>query len=133
MSDNSFSAGGHEDLPRTVRQQKEARAREILNAPRQSYTRASGRVAPTMSNPLDDEFQGAAQSPPGQDPPAMVTQLQLPFFHLMGFFLKAVFAGIPALIIAVTLMMGIFWAVGQIVEHYAPWLVKMRIVISFPG
>ena len=74
-----------------------------------------------------------SRSPPGEDPPAMVTRLQLPFFHLMGFMLKAVLAGVPALVLAVVLLMGIFWVAGQTVEHYVPWLVKMRIIVTFPN
>jgi hypothetical protein len=57
-----------------------------------------------------------------------ITALRIPFFHLMGFFIKAVFAAIPALII----LMGLLWTMGQIAQTYFPWLVKMRILIQFP-
>jgi len=136
MSDNLFSSGGEEDLPRTVRQQKEAvrardqLARDMLGGPRQAYTRNPAYADSGLAN---EDFQTMSQTPPGEDPPATVTRLQLPFFHLAGFFLKAVVAAIPALIVAVAILMAVFWMTGQVVEHYLPWLVKMRIVVSFPG
>ena len=133
MAENSYTAGGDDDMPRTVRQLKEARARELMKAPRPAVTRAAPRMASLANNPLDDEYARLAQSPPGEDPAAMVTRLQVPFFHLMGFLLKAVLAGVPALVLAVLLMMGIFWGAGQAVEHYVPWLVKMRIIVTFPN
>ena len=133
MTDTSYRSGGEEDLPRTVRQQKEARARdqaarEILNPPRPSASRA----ASSIGNHLASDHRGSefplAQSPPGEYPPATVTRLQLPFLHLVGFFLKAVLAAIPALI----LLMLILWGVGQIAKHFLPWLVQMKIDITFP-
>lgn len=135
MTDTSYHSGGNEDLPRTVRQQKEARkrdqaAREILNPPRSSAS--SPRAASSMANQLAGEYRGSefavAQSPPGEYPRATVSRLQLPFLHMVGFFLKAVVAAIPALI----LLMLILWGVGQIAKHFLPWLVQMKIDITFP-
>jgi hypothetical protein len=134
MTDTSYHSGGNEDLPRTVRQQKEARARdqaarEILNPPRSS---ASPRAASSMGSPLASDYRGSefpvAQSPPGEYPRATVSRLQLPFLHMVGFFLKAVIAAIPALI----LLMLILWGAGQIAKHFLPWLVQMKIDITFP-
>ena len=78
---------------------------------------------------MTSDYASSSQSPPGEDPPATVTRLQLPFFHMMGFFIKAVLAAIPALI----LLMLILWACGQIAQTYLPWLVKMKVLVTFPG
>jgi hypothetical protein len=62
-------------------------------------------------------------------PGVAVSALKIPFFRLMAFFIKAVFAAIPALLI----LIGILWGLGAVAQHYVPWLVKMRILIQFPG
>jgi hypothetical protein len=43
--------------------------------------------------------------------------------------LKAVVAAIPALI----LLTAILWAGGQLLEKFYPDIIKMKILISFPG
>ncbi len=143
MSDTSYHSGGDEDLPRTVRQQKEARARdqmarEILNAPKPprgatfSQAAAQRPGAGGFGNQMESEFRSGdypvSQSPPGDYPPATVMSLQLPFLHMVGFFLKAVIAAIPALL----LLTAILWGGGQIAKHFLPWLVQMKIDITFP-
>jgi hypothetical protein len=146
MADTPYSADDGNDLPRTVRQQqKEARARDqvardILNAPKQPYARESQPIAraaaapPPSSSQLaadygrSQDYAPTARLAPGESPPATVTRMQLPFLHMMAFFLKAVLAAIPALL----LLMGILWALGQVAQTYVPWLVKMRILVTFP-
>ncbi len=153
MADPYPSEDGN-DLPRTVRQQqKEARARdqmarEILNAPKPAYAqqaqasqRAAQQVAAapppaagaTVSSLGTDfsrsqEYAQPARLPPGEFPPATVTRFQVPFFHLVGFFLKAVLAAIPAIL----LLGAILWGLGTLAQIYFPALVKMRILITFP-
>ena len=117
MSDNYFTSSD-DDLPRTVRLRKEEMAR--AEAARHHY--AGG---PTG---LDDDYPGF--KPPGGER-VTVDRLEIPFFHLMKFFIKAVFAAIPALLLAVPLLMGIFLLASKVVDHYLPWLVKMRIVINY--
>ena len=135
MTDTSYRSGGDDDLPRTVRQQKEARARdqaarEILNAPR--ATAARGPSSSTLGNHLASDFLGddfpAAQAPPGEYPAATVKRIELPFLHMVFFFLKVVIAAIPALI----LLTAILWGVGQIAKHFLPWLIQMKIDLTFP-
>jgi hypothetical protein len=145
MADTPYSAEDGNDLPRTVRQQqKEARARDqvardILNAPRQPYARepqpaarAAGMSAGSAQLAADvgrgQEYTQVQRLAPGESPPATVTRLELPFMHMVMFFLKAVLAAIPALL----LMMAILWGIGQVAQHYLPWLVKMRVLITFP-
>ena len=57
-----------------------------------------------------------------------VSRLDIPFLHLMRFFLKAVFAAVPALIV-----LGIMvWTAGHVLQLLFPQLVKMQILILFP-
>ena len=148
MSDTSYLSGGDDDMPRTVRQQKEARARdqaarEIINGPRsangsrsafvQASTQAAtarGATANSLGVDLDGDYRGGdfPQSAPGEYPLTTVTRVRLPFLHMVGFFLKAVIAAIPALI----LLMLVLWGMGQFAKHFLPWLVQMKIDITFP-
>jgi hypothetical protein len=53
----------------------------------------------------------------------------VPFVRLMLFYIKAVFAAVPALII----LGGLLWLAGDVMRTLFPWLVKMQILIRFPG
>ena len=57
-----------------------------------------------------------------------VTRFKVPFFSLMGFFIKAVFAAVPAILILVSMLYGL----GIALQTYFPQLIKMKILISFP-
>ncbi len=61
--------------------------------------------------------------------PASVRRFDVPFLHLMTFFLKAVLAAIPALF----LLIAILWFAGSALQTFFPDLVKMKILISFPN
>jgi hypothetical protein len=61
--------------------------------------------------------------------PASVRRFDVPFLHLMTFFLKAVLAAIPALF----LLGVILWFAGAGLQAFFPNLVKMKILISFPN
>ena len=106
-----------DDLPRTLRREHEARRKRDAapGDPPRLVSRDGGYSGPVL--PMDDP------------PPATVTRIDVPFLRLMFFFLKAVVAAIPALI----LLTAILWAGGQLVERYYPELIKMRILITFPG
>jgi hypothetical protein len=128
-----------DDLPRTFRREKEARAREARE--RAAQERAA---APTLST-TPDSFGPAPASVAPQprtraDPdlapviadmpyPASVRRFDVPFMHLVTFFLKAVVAAIPALI----LLTAILWLFGSALQAFFPDLVKMKILISFPN
>jgi len=58
-----------------------------------------------------------------------VNRLDIPFFRLILFFIKAVFAAIPALI----LLGGLLWLVGDILMAYFPQLVKLQIIFKVPN
>jgi hypothetical protein len=147
MAEQPYSASESDDLPRTVRQQKEARARdqmarEILNAPRpqpasrQAQAAAAAPPSATVASPsLASDYDRAAdyappgRLPPGEAPAATVTGFEVPFLHMVGFFLKAALAAIPAIL----LLTALLWVLGQLAQTYLPWLIKMRILITFPG
>ena len=61
--------------------------------------------------------------------PASVRRFDVPFLHLVMFFLKAVLAAIPALI----LLTAILWVAGSALQSFLPDLVKMKVLISFPN
>ena len=58
-----------------------------------------------------------------------VTRLEIPFLHLMAFFLKAVIAAIPALI----LLLALLWLAGEALTATFPELVKMQVLIRMPN
>jgi hypothetical protein len=114
--------GDIDDLPRTLRREREARERE-----------ARERDAKARAATLTHDF-GASDAE--RDLPAFsaaaaatVVRFDVPFFHLMAFFLKAVLAAIPALI----LLGALLWLAGDILRNLFPWLVKMQILIRFPN
>lgn len=110
-----------DDLPRTFRREREARERHALERDTPAVLRkaaAAHRVAP---DPV------AANTLPGES--VTVTRFEVPFGHLAKFFVKAVFAALPALL----LLTVVLWGVGEVLQRYFPWLLKMRILIQFPG
>lgn len=143
MADLNFAPLGDEssdDLPRTFRREKEARAREARE--RAAQERAA---APSLST-IPEGYGPAVAAPAAAQPrvqadpdytpamaempyPAAIRRFDVPFFHLVGFFLKAVLAAIPALI----LLTVILWFAGSALQSLFPDLVKMKILISFPN
>ena len=123
------AANEMDDLPRTLRREKEARLREARERLGQSgqgagSLRADGPNEPSPTLTARDESHDT-DAAYGPAPAATVTALNVPFFHLMGFFIKAVFAAIPALI----LLLGVLWLFGQALEAFMPDLLKMKILI----
>lgn len=139
MAEPNYAPIGDEpadDLPRTFRREKEAREREARE--RAARERAA---APSLSMSPDDvtgpppkifteHAATAAASAAGDQPmPAIVRRLDIPFGHLVKFFLKAVIAAIPALF----LLIAILWGIGSVLEAFFPSLIKMKILIGFGG
>lgn len=133
----------NDDLPRTFRREKEARAREARERAAQERAAAPSLPSPTAPSPSTIGY-GAEPSGPSPrveaDPdyapqladvpyPATVQRFDVPFLHLVTFFLKAVIAAIPALI----LLTAILWTFGSALEALFPELIKMKILISFPS
>ena len=71
-----------------------------------------------------DERSGFAFAAPA----ATVTDFDVPFAKLVGFFLKAVLAGIPALFLLTTLL----WLLGQGLQTFFPQLLKLKVLIYLP-
>ncbi len=133
-ADYGFTPLGDEtsdDLPRTFRREKEARAREARE--RAAQERAA---APSLSTSPDPYTVAAPQimTPADVQPavitdttyPASVRRFDVPFLHLVSFFLKAVFAAIPAII----LLGVVLWLLGAIMQLAFPDLVKLKILIG---
>jgi hypothetical protein len=112
---------GADDLPRTLRREREARERA-----------AREREAKARSATLTHDF-GASDA--RREQPAIdagggtVSRFDVPFGHLMLFFIKAVFAAIPALIVLSVLL----WLGGNVLKAYYPELIHMQILVTFPN
>ncbi|MEO1720234.1 MAG: hypothetical protein AAFR23_08400 [Pseudomonadota bacterium] len=149
MAEPQFSTGSDEDLPRTLRRAKaeQAAARGASAGAQPSGSLPNARAAtgdvgaPSMTATVPDTL-GADRDPyrtahdTAYDPAAYgdedrvtVTRFDVPFFRLMGFFLKAVIAAIPALI----LLAAILWGGGQLLKALFPWLIEAEIVIRLPN
>ncbi len=102
-----------DDLPRTLRREREARERAGLTG---SGHQPSAYI-PEVSVPDGLVVSGTT-----------VTDVRIPFFRLMMFCFKLVFAAIPALILLIALL----WLAGHAMMTYAPWLVKLQILIRVP-
>ena len=123
-----------DDLPRTFRREKEARAREARE--RAAKERAAAPSLPDggrsdgLSGPQIYRSADVAPRLGDEMPfPASVRRFDVPFLRLVIFFVKAVLAAIPALI-----LLGIvLWFAGAALEAIFPSLIKMKILISFPN
>jgi len=116
-----------DDLPRTLRRARdEHEARErTANGPRfPSSLKAAMAAASGEATSVPDH---AVRTSP--DDGVTVTRFDVPFGSLVTFFMKAMFAALPALIV----LMVMLWTLGEILQRTFPWLLKMRILIQFPG
>jgi hypothetical protein len=123
MSDHHLTMtgdGGVDDLPRTLRREREARDREARQRGFQMSSSASimGEEHGVASGAV---FGGGLQ-------PAAVRQFDVRFVHLMLFCIKAVFAAIPALFILGVML----WFAGHALQTYFPKLVHTEIIIRVP-
>lgn len=143
---NSPYSDTSDDLPRTLRRERESReraaremqARAEASTPaapaRGGWERSQASVPATQPSiygtpePVNPGY-GEGYTPPGETSGAVtVRRLKVPFFSLMAFFIKAVFAAIPAILILVAML----WGLGVALQTYFPQLIKMKILISFP-
>jgi hypothetical protein len=159
MSEPNLSMTLDDDLPRTVRRERDAREREAREreardrdarerAQRDREMSTGPGMGPPMGSGMGPSIGPApaslaphqpmqAPSPMRMDhhddadlpaPPATVTAFDVPFLNLMMFFLKAVVAGIPALL----LLGAVMWGVGQALQTFFPALLKLKILIYVP-
>lgn len=147
MADTNYpltADDGLDDLPRTLRRERDAREREAreraqaedaarrpvdpIGEPARHMPRDGGGFGPDV-HPASVTVHPDYEADLGAPIPAEVTRLNIPFLHLVGFFLKAVLAAVPAII----LLGGLLWGIGHLLQTYFPWLVKMQIFIHFPS
>lgn len=134
--------GGPDDLPRTLRREREAREREAREREAADRAQNERETLPMGAAPAPQPTASAVQdrgmyAMPDQgyaavvEPtmPATVQRIDVPFLHLVTFFLKAVIAAIPALI----LLGVVLWLGGHLLKTFFPWLVKAQILIHFPN
>ncbi len=127
----AMADGGPDDLPRTFRRERDAQREQ-----REREQRERAAVDQAFAPPPEPGFvETAGLEPYGGQPfgtpyeSGVVTAIKVPFFRLMMFFIKAVLAAIPALILLGILL----WGAGQILTAYFPALLKMKILITFPN
>ena len=119
MTDTNFplsSAGDMDDLPRTLRRERD-----------RQKAAAAGAHASSLSAPASNYAASAAMT--DDVVPAAVKRFDVPFWRLMLFLIKAVLAAIPALI----LLGAILWFAGDMLQKFYPELIKMKISITFPN
>ena len=117
-----------DDLPRTLRRardERDAREREANGERVPPSLKVALSATPDTATPVAAEPVTRGTAGEG----VTVTRLNVPFANLVTFFLKAVFAALPALIV----LMVVLWTIGEVLQRYFPWLLKMRILIQFPG
>lgn len=108
-----------DDLPRTLRREREAREREARErAPSGLEAQAAAAYSHEQAGyPADATY------------PATVRRFEVPFFHLVTFFMKAVIAAVPALL----LLGAILWGFGQVLKVFFPELLHFQILIHPKG
>ena len=116
MPEPSLSMAVEDDLPRTIRREREAREREREARER----KASAIPAPVMNREGELEMPAA--------PPATVVDFDVPLAKLAMFFVRSVFAAIPALLA----LMALLWVLGHTLQTFFPQLLKMKILIYMP-
>jgi hypothetical protein len=114
---------GAEDLPRTLRREKEARERAARE--REAKARAATLTHDFGASDTRDDRPEVAEVAGG----TVVNRFDVPFTHLMMFFIKAVFAAIPALIVLSFLL----YLGGNLLKAMYPELIHMQIFITFPN
>jgi hypothetical protein len=109
-----------DDLPRTLRREREAREREQRE--REDKARKATLTHDFGASDAPREMPAYAAAP------ATVVRFDVPFTHLMGFFLKAVLAAVPALILLGTLL----WFAGALLKALYPELIHTEVLIRIP-
>lgn len=111
-----------DDLPRTLRRERDAREREKRE--RELSEASDEGFGPGVQRQPTPSFAYDLASP--FDRAATVTRLEVPFVHLMLFFMKAVVAAIPALILLTVLL----WGMGQGLKAFFPQFRHFEIVVK---
>jgi hypothetical protein len=129
MAEPIFSMDADDDLPRTIRRERDAKeAREREARERDARERLSMEPMPIHAFERQQPYSDR-QVPYGfAAPSGSVAALDVPFSRLMAFFLKAVLAAIPALVV----LAALFWLAGHGLQTFFPDLVKLKILVYMP-
>lgn len=118
----SMTMSADDDLPRTIRRERETREREARERELREKQARERHTAPApVLGPIAGDFELPA-------PAVTVTAFDVPFARLAAFFIRAAFAAIPALLI----VMAFLWVFGQGLQTFFPQLLKMKILIYVP-
>lgn len=116
MAEPTLAMTMDDDLPRTVRRERDARERA-----------ARERTGPPVHEPVPMPMR-AQHDYDLPAPAATVTSIEMPFGKLVLFLIKVVLAGIPALLLLTVLL----WGFGHMLQTLFPVLLKMKIMIYVP-
>jgi hypothetical protein len=119
MSEPQLSMSADDDLPRTLRRERDAQ---------QARAKAAANPFPAATE-IGSVPDYIAELPVPRGDGVTVSAIDMPFGRMVGFFVKAALAAIPALI----LLAGLIWGMGKILSLFFPALVKMQILIHFPN
>lgn len=117
------SDGGPDDLPMTLRRQREQKEREARERAQRFEPAPLGPADRIAHDRHPDDFGSPFRDEPQA---AVVTAFNVPFFALMMFLIKCVLAGIPALI----LLTAVLYGGGQFLKTFAPDLRHFEIIIQ---
>jgi hypothetical protein len=124
MPEPTFSMTADDDLPRTIRRERDAqREREAREREARDRDARDRQVAAPV---LQREGEGELEMPAA--PAATVVDFDVPLAKLAMFFVRAVFAAIPALLV----LMALLWVFGHTLQIFFPQLLKMKILIYMP-
>lgn len=129
MPEPTFSMTADDDLPRTIRRERDAQrereAREREAREREAHERQARDRQPAIAIPTPRRESDVSSDMP-RSPPATVVDFDVPITRLAKFFLKAVFAAIPALLA----LLALLWVLGHTLQTFFPQLVKMKIDVQ---
>ncbi len=132
MPEPTFAMTVDDDLPRTIRRERdaqrearerEAREREARELQAQARERRAAAAVPAPA-PAFDGAEALALPPPG----VAIVDVDVPFAKLATFFIKAAFAVVPALL----MLTAMLWVFGQMLQTFFPHLLKLKILIYMP-
>lgn len=119
--------GSNDDTPRVLRRAREEHERTMRER--------GGVPEPALAPAGEPDIRPAYEPAPPMAiaSSGVVTRFEVPFAHLVGFFIKAALAAIPALILLAVLMFGF----GKMLQAFFPELrlfeIVVRPVVAPPG
>ena len=136
MAEPTLSMDADDDLPRTIRRERDAKAAREREARERDARERLSMEPPPMPNPAairsferPAHFKGQQAPPYGFATPAgSAAILDVPFSKLMAFFIKAALAAVPAFVV----LAATLWVAGYGVHALFPDLVKLKVLIYMP-